>query len=483
MAICIFIEGADMKKALAIDMGATSIRGIIGYIEDNEVKLEEVMRFSHEIKSSTGRLRWDFDELLNKIVSTIKENANEISSVGIDTWGVDFGVIDKEGKLIEHPVCYRDPKHQEGYEEALKTLSEKEIFAETGTQIMGINTLFQLLALRKISPDTYEKTEKILMMPDLIQYLLTGNMVGEETILSTTQILNLKTGDYSEKLLKELNLDKNKLPKIAKAGSITGNVKTGLVEELKDLDVNVVSVCGHDTASAVLLTKVMTDADTMFLSCGTWSLFGIRAESPDLSEKAYEKGLTNELGFDSTPLLFKNLTGLYLLEKYKTGLEKKFGRKLGFDEITAYVEESLKKEETISSLIDMEDSRFGSEEADAKEVIDEYLKENGLKLPENEMDYFRVIYESMVKKYSEVKAALEEISGKKYKKIHMIGGGAKSSLLCRLIAKRLDVKITAGPYEASALGNILVQLKAMGEIGSIEEGLEAAYKSQEIKTY
>jgi len=450
-----------MKKALAIDMGATSIRGIIGYIEDGKIKLEEVMRFSHEIKSSNGRLRWDFDELVRKIVETIKENGHEISSVGIDTWGVDFGLVDKEGKLVEPPVCYRDPKHQEGYEEALKSLSEKEIFAETGTQIMSINTLFQLLAFKKLNPGGYEKADKLLMMPDLIQYLLTGNMTGEETILSTTQILNLKTGDYSDKLLEAYGLDKNKLPKITKAGSITGNVKTGLVDKLKDLDVDVVSVCGHDTASAVLLTKVMTDADTMFLSCGTWSLFGIRAESPDLSEKAYEKGLTNELGFDSTPLLFKNLTGLYLLEKYKSAFEKKLGRKLEFDEITAYVEESLKKEETKTNLIDMEDPRFGSEEADAKEVIDEFLKEKGLALPENEMDYFRIIYESMVKKYLE----------------------AKSSLLCKLIAKRLDVSITAGPYEASALGNIIVQLKALGEIKTIEEGLEAAYKSQEIKTY
>ena len=317
----------------------------------------------------------------------------------------------------------------------------------------------------------------------LLLYLLTGNMTGEETILSTTQIFNLKTGDYSDKLLEAYGLDRDKLPKITKAGSITGNVKNGLIEELKGLDVEVVSVCGHDTASAVLLTKVMTDADTMFLSCGTWSLFGIRVESPDLSAKAYEKGLTNELGFDSTPLLFKNLTGLYLLEKYKIAYEKKLGRKLEFDEITAYVEESLKKQETISNLIDMEDPRFGSEEADAKEVIDEFLKEKGLVLPENEMDYFRVIYESMVKKYLEVKTALEEISGKKYEKVHMIGGGAKSSLLCKLIAKRLNVSIIAGPYEASALGNIIVQLKAIGEIKSIEEGLDAAYKSQEMKTY
>ena len=232
-----------MKKALAIDMGATSIRGIVGYIEDGKVKLEEVMRFSHEIKSSNGRLRWDFDELLKKIAQTIKENADEISSVGIDTWGVDFGLIDKDGKLIESPVCYRDPRHQEGYDEAVKVLSEKEIFAETGTQIMSINTLFQLLALKKVNPKGYEAAEKLLMMPDLIQYLLTGNMVGEETILSTTQILNLKTGDYSEKLIQAYGLDREKLPKIAKAGSITGNVKDGLIKELKDLDVDVVSVC------------------------------------------------------------------------------------------------------------------------------------------------------------------------------------------------------------------------------------------------
>ena len=217
-----------MKKALAIDMGATSIRGIIGYIEDGKIKLEEVMRFSHEIKSSNGRLRWDFDELVRKIVETIKENGHEISSVGIDTWGVDFGLVDKEGKLVEPPVCYRDPKHQEGYEEALKSLSEKEIFAETGTQIMSINTLFQLLAFKKFNPDGYEKADKLLMMPDLIQYLLTGNMTGEETILSTTQILNLKTGDYSDKLLETYGLDKNKLPKITRLALSQAMLRQGL---------------------------------------------------------------------------------------------------------------------------------------------------------------------------------------------------------------------------------------------------------------
>lgn len=472
-----------MKKVLAIDMGATSIRGIVGYIEGKSLKMEEVMRFSHEIQSGSDRLRWDFDGLLNQIVRTIKENSKDIASVGIDTWGVDFGLVDGEGKLLEAPICYRDAKHAKGYDEAVKQLSEKEIFAETGTQIMSINTLFQLLAYKELNPEGYEKAQKLLLMPDLIGYLLTGNMAGEETILSTTQILNLGTGSYSKKLLERLGIKEELLPEKIKAGEITGTLKTSTIEELRDLDIAVVSVCGHDTASAVLLTQAMTDEDTMFLSCGTWSLFGVRANKPDLSERAYEKGLTNELGYNSTPLLFKNLTGLYLLEKYKAAYEKKLGRKLGFDEITAYVEASLQKEEFTESLIDMEEAVFGSEEADAKQSIDEYLKAHGKKIPENEMDYFRIIYESLAAKYLEVKKALEEMTGRNYKKIHIIGGGAKSSLLCRLIAKRLDAEVMAGPYEASALGNIIVQLKAIGEIESIEEGLEAAYRSQEIKKY
>ncbi len=472
-----------MKKVLAIDMGATSIRGIVGYIEGKSLKMEEVMRFSHEIQSGSDRLRWDFDGLLNQIVRTIKENSKDIASVGIDTWGVDFGLVDGEGKLLEAPICYRDAKHAKGYDEAVKQLSEKEIFAETGTQIMSINTLFQLLAYKELNPEGYEKAQKLLLMPDLIGYLLTGNMAGEETILSTTQILNLGTGSYSKKLLERLGIKEELLPEKIKAGEITGTLKTSTIEELRDLDIAVVSVCGHDTASAVLLTQAMTDEDTMFLSCGTWSLFGVRANKPDLSERAYEKGLTNELGYNSTPLLFKNLTGLYLLEKYKAAYEKKLGRKLGFDEITAYVEASLQKEEFTESLIDMEEAVFGSEEADAKQSIDEYLKAHGKKIPESEMDYFRIIYESLAAKYLEVKKALEEMTGRNYKKIHIIGGGAKSSLLCRLIAKRLDAEVMAGPYEASALGNIIVQLKAIGEIESIEEGLEAAYRSQEIKKY
>lgn len=472
-----------MKKVLAIDMGATSIRGIVGYINEGKLQVKEVMRFSHEIKKINGRLRWEFDTILNKITQTISENVDEIFSIGIDAWGVDFGLIGKDEKLMEMPICYRDSRHEIGLNEAIIVLDKKEIFKETGTQIMNINTLFQLLAFRKINHETYANAEKLLMIPDLIQYLLTGEIVGEETILSTTQMLNLKTGGYSNKILKAFGIDENKLPPITRAGTVTGNVKDGFIEELKNMNVNVVSVCGHDTAGAVLMTKAMIEDDTMFLSCGTWSLFGIKGETPNLSQEFYERGFSNEFGYNSTPLLFKNLTGLYLFEKYKTEYETKINRRLGFEEITHYVEKSIRIKAIIDNLIDIEDSRFANEGISAKETIDTFFKEKNKRLPEEDMDYFRIIYESLVEKYKEVKESLEKISGKRYKKIHIIGGGAKSSVLCKLIKDKLGVTVIAGPYEASALGNIIVQLKALGEIDSIEEGIIAVYKSQEIKQY
>ncbi len=310
-----------MKKVLAIDMGATSIRGILGFIEDNELKMQEVMRLPHDIIEDDGRHRWQWDKLIHTIVDTIEKYADEIVSVGIDTWGVDFGLLDESGELLEPPIAYRDPKHQDGYELALEKLKKNQIFANTGTQIMTLNTLFQVLAFKKFHTDNFNKADKILMLPDLIQYMLTGEMVGEETIWSTSQIMNLKDKTISNTIIDTFDIKKTLFPRIVKAGHITGNTRNARIGRLQKTDVDVVSVCGHDTASAVLLTKANFDKDTMFLSCGTWSLIGARVDEADLSEKAYAANMTNELGYDSSTLLFKNITGLYLLEKYKKQLE------------------------------------------------------------------------------------------------------------------------------------------------------------------
>jgi rhamnulokinase len=466
-----------MNKVLAFDMGATSIRGIVGYIADGKLITEEVMRMSHSIKNKDGRLYWDFDAILDKIVNTIIEN-KDVSCIGIDTWGVDFGMIDKDGELIDTPFSYRDEKYSIGREEAKSKISELEIFKNSGNQIMTINTVFQLLTLKKLNPDIYEKADKLLMMPDLIFYMLTGKKVGEETIWSTTGLYDMGKKKVSDTIFEKLELKKSLVPEIVKATEVVGNTKDSRIEVLKSLNIDVIPVCTHDTASALLMTDSFLDEDSMFLSCGTWSLIGSAVDKCIITDEAYENNLTNELGFDSKPMFFKNITGLYLLEKYKSQLEKKLGRKISFDEISAYVNGLDKKLPTI----DMDAEVFARESIDVKTEIDKFVENNKEKVPEHDFDYFAVIYESMVNKYIEVKTDIEKILHKNFKRIHIIGGGAKSSVLTSMIANKMGVALKAGPYESSALGNILLSLLHMKEVKDLKTGIELILGSCEIKT-
>lgn len=466
-----------MNKVLAFDMGATSIRGIVGYIADGKLITEEVMRMSHSIKNKNGRLYWDFDAILDKIVNTIIEN-KDVSCIGIDTWGVDFGMIDKDGELIDTPFSYRDEKYSIGREEAKSKISELEIFKNSGNQIMTINTVFQLLTLKKLNPDIYEKADKLLMMPDLIFYMLTGKKVGEETIWSTTGLYDMGKKKVSDTIFEKLELKKSLVPEIVKATEVVGNTKDSRIEVLKSLNIDVIPVCTHDTASALLMTDSFLDEDSMFLSCGTWSLIGSAVDKCIITDEAYENNLTNELGFDSKPMFFKNITGLYLLEKYKLQLEKKLGRKISFDEISAYVNGLDKNLPTI----DMDAEVFARESIDVKTEIDKFIENNGGNIPEDEFDYFAVIYESMVNKYIEVKTDIEKILHKNFKRIHIIGGGAKSSVLTSMIANKMGVALKAGPYESSALGNILLSLLHMKEVKDLKTGIELILGSCEIKT-
>ena len=466
-----------MNKVLAFDMGATSIRGIVGYIADGKLITEEVMRMSHSIKNKNGRLYWDFDAILDKIVNTIIEN-KDVSCIGIDTWGVDFGMIDKDGELIDTPFSYRDEKYSIGREEAKSKISELEIFKNSGNQIMTINTVFQLLTLKKLNPDIYEKADKLLMMPDLIFYMLTGKKVGEETIWSTTGLYDMGKKKVSDTIFEKLELKKSLVPEIVKATEVVGNTKDSRIEVLKSLNIDVIPVCTHDTASALLMTDSFLDEDSMFLSCGTWSLIGSAVDKCIITDEAYENNLTNELGFDSKPMFFKNITGLYLLEKYKSQLEKKLGRKISFDEISAYVNGLDKNLPTI----DMDAEVFARESIDVKTEIDKFIENNGGNIPEDDFDYFAVIYESMVNKYIEVKTDIEKILHKNFKRIHIIGGGAKSSVLTSMIANKMGVALKAGPYESSALGNILLSLLHMKEVKDLKTGIELILGSCEIKT-
>ena len=468
-----------MKKVLAMDMGATSVRGILGYVSEGALVTEEVMRMSHDIVNDQGRMRWQWKKLLDKVTETIFRLGEEIASVGIDTWGVDFGLIDREGNLVADPVSYRDPDNQKGYEKALEIMDAQDIFLKTGNQIMPINTLFQLITLKEEYRDEWNKADQVLLMPDLFNYMLTGNRTAEETILSTTQIFDLKERRLSREILDRFGIPAALFPPIVRAGTVAGNTRNSRVEALRSLDIQVISVCGHDTASAVLLTDAFRNPDSLFLSCGTWSLLGGLTDQAILETRAFDKSLTNELGYGSRNMFFKNITGLYLLEKFRKQMGERCGAIPSFEEITAYV----KQDTGTYGVIDMEDPRLGDEDMDAKAAIDACLKSTGQSCPLEDMGYFKVIYESLVDKYVETVHAIQEVSGRDYSALHIIGGGARSPLICQMVADRMNLPVKAGPFEATALGNIITQLAALGEVDTIQEGIRLAWNSSNVIKY
>lgn len=468
-----------MKKVLAIDMGAASIRGILGYISEGALVTREVMRLPHDIVRRQGRMRWEWDRLLHKVTETILQEGEDITSVGVDTWGVDFGLIDREGNLAADPVSYRDPENVRGYKAALEKMDGRDIFLKTGNQIMPINTLFQLVTLKEHYRGEWEKADQVLLMPDLMNYMLTGNRRAEETILSTTQVFDLKEKRLNKEILEKFGIKETMFAPVVKAGTVVGSTRTSRMEELRGLDVKVIAVCSHDTASAVLLTDAFRNPGSLFLSCGTWSLLGGLTDRTILSAGAFEEALTNELGYGSRNMFFKNITGLYLLEKFRKQMGKRLGNAPGFEEITAYVKEDTET----SAMIDMDEPEFGKEDVDARAAIDAYLNRTGQRLPREDMGYFKVIYESLVQKYAETVEAIQEVAGKTYNALHIIGGGARSPLICQMIADRLGLPVTAGPSEATALGNIITQLTALKEVESIEEGIRLAWESACVVQY
>lgn len=470
------------QYSLAFDFGATSIRAILGAVEDGRFTTKEVMRMSHQRVMEDGRSRWEWDKIVNKVVETIKAHAHEISSIAVNTWGVDFGLTGKDGSLLANPVSYRDARHNEGYDFAQQSMSLKDIFMATGNQIMSINSLFQLLVLKKDADEgkdaagTWQKIDKLLFLPDLLNYMLTGEKRAELTIASTSQILDLRSRNFSPAILNAWNIDESIFAPVIYPTETVGSIKNSLIPELRELnrDIKVIACASHDTASAVLLTEAYTDRNTAFLSCGTWSLIGGLTDEPVISEAAFERNLTNETGFGGSNMFFKNITGLYILEMLKTQLEERENRKIPFDEITAWVGSSK-----VYSWVDVDAPVFAQNEFDVIEAINSLLG-SGFEHP---FDYFRVIYLSLAHKYHSTLQDIESIMGRKFTRLHMIGGGTQSSFLCQLVATVTGLEVVAGPMEATAYGNLLAQKLGLGEFKDLEEGRRVILESSEFKIY
>ena len=448
-------------RYIAADFGAGSGRVIVGTVETKNIvetqniasiQLEEIHRFENHQKMIDGHLRWDFQALFNELKIGLKKAfakyGNEIKSIGIDTWGVDYGLLDKDGKLISTPICYRDDRTKGMLDLAFQKLPKEELFQHAANQFMEINTAFQLLSA--VNDDELQRAEKLLFMPDLFNYFLTGKCYNEFTIASTSQLLNSLTHQWDDVIFEKLNLPKNLMQEIIYPGNVIGCLTDEIAAEVGG-NALVVAVGSHDTASAV--ASINDDSsDWAFISSGTWSLMGTPTKYPIISKEALESDFTNEGMTDGRIRFLKNITGLWLIQQLVKEWESE-GYKCDYSELVKEAEQS-----TLNSYFNVDDARFMNPEKMSDAIIS-YLKENNEELPVTKGDFMRCICISLAKKYAEVKTQMERCTNKKINKIYIVGGGSRNQLLNRLTAEFTQCEVIRGEVEATAMGNILVQLR------------------------
>ena len=438
-------------RFIAADFGAGSGRVIVGtwLAASKTIELEEIHRFGNEQKMIDGHLRWDFEALFNELKTGLKKAfakyGDEIKSIGIDTWGVDYGLLDKEGRLIANPICYRDDRTKGMMDAAFQKMPKEEFFQHAANQFMEINTAFQLM-----SETDLQRAERLLFMPDLFNYFLTGKCYNEFTIASTSQLLNTKTHQWDDVIFEKLNLPKRLMQEIIYPGTVIGELTAELAAEVGG-NAKVVAIGSHDTASAVASIKD-DGSDWAFISSGTWSLMGTPSKEPIISKEALESDFTNEGMTDGRIRFLKNITGLWLIQQLVKEWEQE-GYKCDYSELVKEAEHS-----SLDSSFDVDDARFMNPEKMSEAIIS-YLKEENQELPKTKGDFMRCVCISLAKKYAEVKTQMERCTNKKINKIYIVGGGSKNQLLNRLAAEYTGCEVIRGEVEATAMGNVLVQLK------------------------
>ena len=460
----------DKKYFLAIDIGASSGRHILGSISDGKLVLEEIYRFKNGAVNKNGSLVWDIDNLFQSILEGLKECAklNKIPySVGIDTWGVDYALLDSSDKLIGDIFSYRDSRTSEVIDEVHKILPYNDYYSETGIQKQVFNTIYQLYSDKKSGK--IDKAASFLMVPDYLQFLLTGKKANDYSNASTTGLLNAKSRDWDRNVISELGLPDRLFNKLSEAGTVLG----GFTEDVKKkvgFDSLVVLPATHDTASAVMAVPIADDS-SVYISSGTWSLIGIEAKDPNTDNSAMEAGYTNEGGYNNTIRFLKNIMGLWMIQCIK----KEYNDKYSF---TDFVKEA-KGAEGFSSVVDVNDLSFFAPKS-MVDAVKDYCKKTGQKVPETVGEIVLCVYLSLAIGYKNAINDLEKITGKKFTKINIVGGGCQNVLLNELTAKYSGRKVITGPIEATATGNIIAQMISAGVIKDLPAGRETIKKSFDI---
>ncbi len=470
----------EAKNFVAFDLGATSGRTILGTLAGGKLSLKELTRFPNRMVPLAGHYHWNifslYEHLKEGLAAAAKEGVG-ITSVGIDTWGVDFAFIGRDGSVMGMPYAYRDPAiataHTEYFE---KVLPREKVYARTGIQIMNFNSLFQLYARRRDGSSQLSAAERLLFMPDALSYMLTGNKVTEYTIASTSQILDPVTKRMDAELLASVGLAEEMFEDIVMPGHVVGMLRKDIADEAGLPQIPVVAVAGHDTGSAVAAVPA-TDEKFAYLSSGTWSLMGIEVEQPVITEETSRLNVTNEGGVEGTTRLLKNITGMWLVEQCLAEWKRQ-GTAYTYPEM---VETAIAAPE-FGAFIDPDDPSFAAP-ASMTAAIDAYCTRTGQKKPSDHGEYIRVIFESLALKYRQTLDMFRGLAPFPVEKLHVIGGGSKNTLLNQFTANSIGIPVIAGPSEATAIGNIMIQAKAAGLVGTLQEMRAVIAAGVETHTY
>lgn len=466
------------KRVLAIDLGASSGRGIIGEFKDGKISLSEIHRFSNDPLQIGENFFWDTLRLLHEIKTSILKSASVggIDTLGIDTWGVDYGYIDKTGSLLSVPYHYRDERTLSEKERVYSKIPYEELYGITGIESMSFNTIFQISADMHNRPWIVDNADKLLLTPDLLGYFLTGKIACEYTIGSTTALMDAESRTFSIEVMNRVGISSKLMPEIVMPGNILGKLSDGVNEETGNTGAVVVNVPSHDTSCAVLSVPAESH-DFLFISSGTWSLMGCENECPIINETSEKLSFTNEGGVDGKINIMKNIMGLWLIQESRRQWKRE-GMEYSFNEL-----ESLAKEAPmLKYMINPDDPSF-NKAGNLPERICDYCEKTGQGRPENVGEIMRCIYESLCLKYRYTAENLESMCSKHYDEINIVGGGTKEKLLCSYVANCTGKKVSAGPVEATAIGNIAMQLIALGEIKDVAEARKIIRNSFDVENY
>lgn len=468
-----------MSNYLAIDLGAESGRIIHGSLKNGRLQMKEIHRFSNGAITANGTLRWDIVRIFREIRIGLAKGAKrgKIKSLACDSWGVDYVLLKGDGPMLSLPFTYRDERSFQAFARAQKKVSPAELFAHTGIASLPINTLYQLFDDVEKRPDLIKFADKFLLIGDYITWLLTGQALAEETLVSGSQCWDTQRGTWAWPLLKKLEIPRHLFPKAVKPGTKLGKMLPYLGKETGLRQTEVVTTCAHDTAAAVAAVPAQAGEDWAYLSSGTWSLLGVEMKQPLINETVRKARYTNEVGFGGTSRFLKNLVGLWVLQECRREWMEK-GEVSDYNEITRLATEAP----ALRSFIHPDDERFTKRGYMVKKVQD-YCRETKQPIPRTHGEIARCILESLALLYRVEMDAMEKLTDRQIKTLHIVGGGCRNALLNQATANATGRTVIAGPVEATAAGNILVQAIAMKELKNLKELREVVRNSFEVVTY